>query len=230
MSLYVIGDLHLSMSPNIDKPMDKFGDNWIRHYEKIEKNWRQVVNDDDTVVVAGDISWGLKMEDVMYDLEWIEALPGNKIMIKGNHDIWWQKISMLNSLFDDMTFIQNTSVELDDCVICGTRGWECPGSYHYDEENDYRIYRREAMRLEQSINSIESEKEKICILHYPPTNEKLEESLFTDVLKKYGIKTVAYGHLHTARKYSFGLKGNVDGIDYHLVSADYLDFCPKKLR
>ena len=129
MSLYVIGDTHLSMSPNIDKPMDKFGDNWIRHHEKIEKNWREVVSEDDTVIVAGDISWGLDMKDVMYDLEWIENLPGRKIMIKGNHDIWWQKITMLNSLFDDMTFIQNTSVELEDCVICGTRGWECPGSF-----------------------------------------------------------------------------------------------------
>lgn len=230
MSIFAIGDPHLSFAPGIDKPMDVFGDEWKDHAEKIKKSWQSCVGSEDTVVIAGDISWGLKMEEAMYDLEWIDALPGHKVMLKGNHDLWWASISRLNSLFDDMTFIQNTCYECEDAVICGTRGWSCPGSDDFTDD-DRRIYDRELLRLEFSLEAGKAaDKEIIAFTHFPPTNEKKQPSGFTGLYEKYGVRHAYYGHLHRKETYKRGITGNLNGVNYELISADRLGFSLLKIK
>lgn len=222
MALYAISDLHLSLSQ--EKPMDVFGDNWYMHHEKIKENWLQVVKEEDTVLIAGDLSWSMKMEDGQKELHWIHQLPGRKIMIKGNHDYWWGSISKLNSLYEDMHFIQNNHFSYQDYAICGTRGWICPGTDKF-EEKDLKIYNRELNRLRLSLDSARKEgfTKIIAMLHYPPTNEKFEDSGFTDILKEYSVEKVIYGHLHGPFHYNL-LNGEREGIEYLLTSCDYLDF------
>lgn len=115
MSIYAIGDLHLSFDPSIDKPMDLYGGEWIQHWEKLEKNWKDTITEDDTVILAGDISWGLKLSEAMADLAWIDGLPGKKVIFKGNHDLWWGGLGKMNGLFDSITFVQNTAYEVEGC-------------------------------------------------------------------------------------------------------------------
>ena len=150
MSIFAIADLHLSFCPDICKPMDIYGPEWENHAERIEENWRSVVTDEDTVVLPGDISWGLKLEEARYDLEWIEALPGRKVVFKGNHDLWWRGITRLNSMDETVTFIQNDCYEAEGVFICGTRGWVTPDSDDYTEA-DEKIYNRELLRLRASL-------------------------------------------------------------------------------
>lgn len=204
--------------------MDVFGDNWYMHHEKIKENWLQVVKEEDTVLIAGDLSWSMKMEDGQKELHWIHQLPGRKIMIKGNHDYWWGSISKLNSLYEDMHFIQNNHFSYQDYAICGTRGWICPGTDKF-EEKDLKIYNRELNRLRLSLDSARKEgfTKIIAMLHYPPTNEKFEDSGFTDILKEYSVEKVIYGHLHGPFHYNL-LNGEREGIEYLLTSCDYLDF------
>jgi predicted phosphohydrolase len=230
MSIYAIGDPHLSFSPNVDKPMDIFGEEWKDHTEKIKKSWLSCVKDDDTVVIAGDISWGLKMDEAMADLEWIDALPGKKVMLKGNHDLWWASISRLNSLFDDMFFIQNTSYVCEDAVICGTRGWSCPGSDDFTEA-DRKIYDREVLRLGYSLESArQTGLEIIAFTHFPPTNDKKQPSGFTRLYEQYGVRYAYYGHLHRKETFKRGITGNLNGVNYTLISADKLGFQLLKIR
>ena len=231
MSLYVIGDPHLSFSPGVDKPMDVFGEEWEGHAEKIKAAWESLVAPEDTVIVAGDISWGLKLEEAMPDLEWIDALPGRKIMIKGNHDLWWAGIGKLNGLFDDITFLQNDSVPAEGAIVCGTRGWVCPGSDDFTEA-DRKIYDREVLRLGYSLADArkkDKDAEIIAVTHYPPTNEKKQPSGFTDLFEEYGVKQAFYGHLHGKGNYKRGITGMLNGVEYRLISADALDFVPVKI-
>ncbi|WP_163191960.1 metallophosphoesterase [Clostridium thermarum] len=227
MALYAISDLHLSLS--MDKPMDIFGDNWYMHHEKIKDNWIQCIQEEDTVLIGGDISWSMKMEDGKKELQWIHELPGNKIIIKGNHDYWWSSISKLNSMFENMKFIQNNHFNYEDYGICGTRGWICPGTDRF-EEGDQKIYNRELNRLKLSLDSAKKAgcKKIIAMIHYPPTNEKFEDSGFTDLFKEYEVEKVIYGHLHGPFYYKT-LNGVRDGIEYILTSCDYIDFKPVKL-
>lgn len=233
MGIYAIGDPHLSFAENVDKPMDVFGEEWKDHAEKIKESWMVQVGPEDTVVVAGDISWGLKFEEALPDLQWIHNLPGKKVMLKGNHDLWWQGIGKLNSLFDDMTFLQNTCVTLDDTIICGSRGWTCPGSDDFTED-DKRIYDREVLRLEFSLEAgakaRDMGQEIIAFTHYPPTNEKKQPSDFTRLFEKYGVKRAYYGHLHRENTYKRGITGNFNGVNYELISADKLGFKLKKIK
>lgn len=227
MSLYAISDLHLSF--NVDKPMDIFGDKWALHERKIESNWSNLITDEDTVLIAGDISWGMKESESKDDLNWINNLPGRKIISKGNHDYWWGSISKLNSSYDKIKFIQNNFYTYKDYAICGTRGWICPGSDKFTEK-DKKIYDRELIRLELSLSeALKNGYEKfIVMIHYPPVNEKFQKSGFLEIFEKYKVKKVIYGHLHgmTEDKLASELNGN---IEYIMTSCDYLDFCPKKI-
>jgi predicted phosphohydrolase len=204
--------------------MDVFGDNWYLHHDKIKDNWLELVKEEDTVLIAGDLSWSMKMEDGMKELDWIDQLPGRKIIIKGNHDYWWGSITKLNSLYENMDFIQNNFFTYEDYAICGTRGWICPGTERF-EDKDLKIYKREVNRLKLSLDSAREAgyMKIIAMLHYPPTNERFEDSAFTDLFKEYSVEKVIYGHLHGPFYYKL-LNGERDGIEYFLTSCDYLDF------
>lgn len=223
MNLYAIGDLHFSTS--VDKPMDVFGKNWIGHEEKIIEDWKEKVSDEDLVLVLGDTSWGINLDEARSDLDIIDNLPGEKIFIKGNHDYWWTTVTALNKQYDNMNFLQTNFYEYKDYAICGGRGWICPNDFKFDE-NDAKIYKREENRIRISL---EAAKKKgytkfIVITHYPPTNDKLEESLFTKLYEEYKVEKVIYGHLHGKESFKMGLRGTRNGIEYILASCDYTDF------
>lgn len=230
MSLYAMSDLHLSHFK--EKPMDIFDEIWHNHTEKILKNWNEIVSCDDTVIVNGDLSWGMAMEEAKLDLDFISALNGNKIIVQGNHDYYWNSTSKLNDMYSNMFFIKNNYAVYEDYAICGTKGWICPNDTRYTD-HDNKIYKREAGRLkfslDMAIKNGYNESNIIVATHFPPTNDSQENSLFTDILKSYNIKRVIYGHLHGANKYNNSLLGNINGIEYSLVSADYLNFKPIKI-
>lgn len=230
MALYAMSDLHLSHYK--DKPMDIFDPIWKDHTDKIFNNWNEIVSKNDTVIVNGDLSWGMTLDEVKPDLDFIQKLNGKKIFIQGNHDYFWNSTSKLNSLYDDMFFLKNNFTTYNDIAICGTRGWVCPNDTKYTD-HDQKIYEREVGRLKLSIDEAVrmgySGDNILVAMHYPPTNDKQQNSLFVDALKAYGIKKIIYGHLHGASKYNNSLMGDVDGIHYTLVSADYLNFKPIKI-
>ena len=238
MKLFAIGDPHLSFGEGVQKPMDIFGGQWVGHTEKLYKNWSETVAPEDVVILCGDISWGLKLEEAMADLDWIHALPGKKILFKGNHDLWWQSISRLNKLYEDgtMCFTQNQCHVAEDpetglrIAICGTRGWNCPGTDGYTD-HDRKIYEREMLRLRLSLE--EGRKagadQIVGVLHYPPTNDMQQESGFTRLMSEYGVKTCVYGHLHGKDAYKHGLKGIFNGVEYRLVSLDYVEGMPQQV-
>ena len=169
----------------------------------------------------------MNLNEAKADLDIIESLPGKKIFIKGNHDYWWSSLSKINAAYqsEDMNFIQNGYFTYGDYAICGSRGWLCPNEVKFDS-NDMKIYKREVLRLEMSIQSAiqNGYTNLIVITHYPPTNDQLEESEFTKLYEKYNVKKVIYGHLHGKDSFSMGLKGVRNGIEYVLASSDYLDF------
>lgn len=228
MALYTISDLHLGF--NVEKPMDIFGDKWKNHCEKIKENWLSKIRDDDMVLIAGDISWSLREEDSKYDLDWINELPGKKIISKGNHDYWWNSISKLNAMYENTKFLQNNFYVYEDYAICGTRGWICPGSDKFTAKDD-KIYKREIIRLKLSLNAAKNQgyDKIIVMLHYPPTNEKFQKSDFVNIIEEYGVEKVIYGHLHGPVLQGKLLNGLWDGVEYILTSADYIDFDPKKI-
>lgn len=229
MALYAISDLHLSLYK--EKPMDIFDPIWLNHSQKLLENWNNIVQENDTVIVNGDLSWGMNITEVLPDLEFIKNLNGRKILIQGNHDFFWNSTSKLNSMYDNMFFLKNNFAIYNDIAICGTRGWLCPGDTRYTP-HDNKIYLREIGRLNLSIQSAikNGYENKILIaMHYPPTNDKFEESEFIKIFKQYNIKQVIYGHLHGVNKYKNSLLGVQDGIKYNLVSSDYLNFKPIKL-
>lgn len=223
MSLYAIGDLHFSTAVN--KPMNIFGDNWENHEKKIIDSWNSKVNKNDTVLIVGDTSWGINMDEATFDLDIIHNLPGEKIYVKGNHDYWWTTVAKLNKLYEDMSFLQNNFYSYNEYAICGTRGWICPNDVKFTED-DEKIYKREAHRLKLSLDAAKKAGfEKIIVItHYPPTNDKLEPSLFTDIYEEYKVEKVIYGHLHGKESFKMGLEGIREGVEYKLVSSDYVDF------
>lgn len=223
MSLYAIGDLHFSTAVN--KPMDIFGKNWIGHEEKIINSWRESVREEDTVLVLGDTSWGINLGEAKEDLDIISSLPGSKILIKGNLDYWWTTVTSLNKMYENMHFLQTNFYEYEDYAICGGRGWICPNDVKFDED-DEKIYIREENRIRLSIQAARKKgySKIIVITHYPPTNDKLEESLFTKLFEEYNIEKVIYGHLHGKESFKMGLKGERNGVEYILASCDYTDF------
>lgn len=224
MTIYAIGDLHL---PGGDtKPMDVFGSHWENHFEKIMLDWRSRVKPDDVVLLPGDISWAMRLEDALQDLYAIGALPGQKILLRGNHDYWWGSITRLRaSLPEGMHALQNDALVVGGHVICGSRGWVLPGENGLDDD-DMRIYQRELMRFEMSLRHakrIAPNLPIIAMLHYPPFNERQEPSGFTDLLEQYGVSDVVYGHLH-GPGIKCGHTGVVRGVRYYLTSCDGLNF------
>lgn len=233
MSLYVIADLHLAHST--DKPMDIFGAAWENHVERLDNNWRSTVTDDDTVVIAGDVSWGMRMEDAVADFRFLESLPGKKIILKGNHDYWWSTMKKLLEFRDStgahsISFLFNNAYAAEGRIICGTRGWFPADSY---SEDDKKITLREAGRLRASLEAgkqllASGEGDEILVfLHYPPAFSGQRCEPICEVLAEYGIKDVYYGHLHG---YITGkLNYQTAGANLHLISADKLGFMPKKI-
>ena len=232
MSIFAIADLHLSFSENVRKPMDVFGGEWVNHTEKLKRNWEETVSEKDTVIVAGDISWALKPDDATADLNWIRGLPGRKIFIKGNHDLWWPSTRKLNQLYDeDARFLQNNFFEADGAAICGSRGWICPWDDGFTE-HDEKIYKREILRLSVSLESARSAgfTEIIGATHFPPAGDKQRTSGFTELFEAYGVKKVFYGHLHGEEWFKTGIRGTVNGVTYQLVSLDYLKCVPFRIE
>lgn len=228
MSIYAIADLHLSLDPRVNKPMDIYGPQWENHTERLKAEWEKTVQENDTVLIPGDISWALKFEEAQADLDWLHKLPGQKVLIKGNHELWWKSISKLNNMYDNMYFIQNTFYPCEGIGICGSRGWICPGSGETLPESDAKIYRRELMRMEMSLAAARKAgcSHLIAMLHFPPTNENKDPSGFTDLFEKYGVRTVVYGHLHKKEIFGKGLQGIRNGVEYRLTSFDYLEGKP----
>lgn len=226
MSLFAIADTHLSFGTN--KPMDTF-QGWNDYVSRIEKNWNSVVNDDDTVVIAGDISWAMNFDELKADFGFINNLKGNKIILKGNHDYWWNTPTKMNKFiaengFDSIKILQNNSYTVDGVSVCGSRGW----MFESEEEHDEKILNREIIRLRMSLDSAECE-EKLVFFHYPPVTTNLDCKEILDVLKEYGIKNCYYGHLHGVAA-KLAVDDVVDGIDFKLISCDRLGFMPKLIK
>ncbi len=230
MSLYAISDLHLSFYK--EKPMDIFDSVWKNHPQKILDRWNSTVSENDTVLVPGDVSWGKNLNEATPDLEFIYNLKGKKILLTGNHDYYWNSTQKLNEMFNSMYFLKNNFYEFEDYLVCGTRGWLCPGDTRYTD-HDKKIYLREVGRLklslESAVNSGKYNDNIILMMHFPPTNDKHDKSEFIELIEKYNIKRVIYGHLHGKKKYDNSLIGNENNVEYSLVSADYLGFKPIKI-
>lgn len=225
MSIFVIADLHLSF--RVHKPMDIFGDNWTGHEEKIRKDWIEKVKEKDLVVLPGDFSWETYLEDTKLDFDYLNSLPGKKLMLKGNHDYWWTTVTNMRKFlnendFENIDFLYNNSYEFENKILCGTRGWSIA-----DEETDEKLINRELIRLELSlqdgVNKFGNNKEIIVFMHYPPLTKNYMKTEYTELMKKYNIKRCYYGHLH-ANSIQDAIEGNAEGIEYKLVSSDGLDF------
>lgn len=221
MKIFAISDLHLSI--NNPKPMDIFGQVWENYVEKIFEDWKSKVSDEDIVLLAGDFSWAMKLEDTEKDFEILTKLPGKKIIIRGNHDYWWKSISVVREFLpQDVLAIQNDAIKIGNVIICGTRGWTVPEEDAEQSEQDKKIFNREVIRLEltlQSAQRLKQDGEKIvCMMHYPPSNFKKQDSQFTMLLEKYNVDAVVYGHLHGYKKAT--LKYQKNGVEYYLTSCD----------
>lgn len=224
MSVFAIADLHLPLGVN--KPMDIFG-GWDNYVERLHDNWQSKVRAEDTVIVPGDISWALKIDDTLKDFEFIENLNGTKVFLKGNHDLWWSTRSKVEKFWADNGFktlhlVQNDHYQIGSSAVCGTRGWINDDS----EPADAKVIAREAIRLEMSIKSaLDAGLKPVVFLHYPPLYASAENLDILEVLHKYEIKNCFYGHLH-GKTHAFAVNGTRDGITYQLVSADFLHFDP----
>ena len=219
--VWAISDLHL---PAHQKPMDIFGDHWVNHVQRISDDWRERVATEDIVLLPGDLSWAMHLEEAQEDLNMIAALPGRKILLRGNHDYWWSSIGRVRRALKAGCFaIQNDSLFLDGMLFAGSRGWLLPTDETSDSD-DARIYRRERQRLEMSLKAARGQSADaplIVMMHYPPRGES--QIGFSDILSAYGAYHVVYGHLHGAGL-SGAISGEVDGLCYHQVSCDGLNF------
>lgn len=221
MKVYAISDLHLSV--NNPKPMNIFGPTWEGYLEKIFADWKEKVGEDDIVLMAGDFSWAMKLEETKADFALLEDLPGKKVIIRGNHDYWWSSISAVRNFMPKNFFaIQNDAIKFGEYIICGTRLWTLPDSGKPLSVEDEKIYKRELIRLEmtlQNAKKLQTENEKIiCMLHYPPYTFKEEDNEVTALIEKYGVSKVVYGHIHANCRQNLIL--NKNGVDYYLTSCD----------
>ena len=224
MKIYAISDLHLSLCG--DKPMDIFGEKWGGYLEKIEYDWNSKVSETDVVLISGDISWAMQLENALIDLEFLNKLKGTKIIIRGNHDYWWQSISRLREkLPSNVIALQNDAVKIGDYVFCGSRGWAVEGSPEFTEQ-DVKLYNRETERFRLALKNAEklrlNGEKLIALIHYPPFNIRRENSNFTALFEEFKVDKVVYGHLHgkDAKPY---YRINKNGIEYILASCDLVD-------
>ena len=229
MSLYTIGDLHLCFS-DPSKTMSIFN-GWQDYQEKIEKNWLSAVKPDDTVVLAGDISWGMSLQQALPDFQFIERLPGQKIILKGNHDYWWTTMRKMEDYLSvegisSVKILHNNHYVYGNFGICGTRGW-VNGTGGKDEQ-DEKVLRREVQRLETSIKSaVDAGLEPLVFLHYPPIFASNFNYDILDILYRYKIKKCYYGHIHGRSAHELCVQGFYDDIDFHLIAGDFLQFAPE---
>ena len=224
MSIYAISDLHLSF--NTDKPMNVFG--WIDYENRIKEDWKNKVTDNDLVLLPGDFSWELKLEDTYKDFEFINNLPGKKILLKGNHDYWWSTLNKMREYLNNIDFLYNNSYEFEDKIIAGTRGWNIID----ESEEDEKIKKRELIRLELSLNDgitkYGKDKPIIVCMHYPPIVKDNINNEFTNLLGKYNVTKCIYGHLHGKSQIN-AVEGNFNNIEYKMVSCDYTNFKIQKI-
>lgn len=227
--IYGLSDLHLDYT--CKKSMEVFGAAWENYEQRMFKFWSEIVTDNDYIIIPGDISWALKLEEAEKDLRRIETLPGKKVFLKGNHDFWWSSLNKIEKLnFKNMFFLQNNSIETENYVFIGTRGWISPNSSEFKEDVDRKIFERELVRLKLSFDSIKNKnKEIICLFHYPPVEKDRTFNALGDFVKENGIKIVLYGHLHANALYNV-VDEVIDGIEFHCLSADYLKFIPRLIR
>lgn len=224
MRVFAISDLHLSV--NNPKPMDIFGPTWDGYIEKIFAEWKEKVSDDDLVLMAGDFSWAMKLEETEEDFKLLENLPGKKVMIRGNHDYWWKSISAVrNVLPKNFYAIQNDAIKFGEYIVCGTRLWNLPDGTKAQTPEDEKIYKRELIRLEMTLQNAEklktADEKLLCMLHYPPYTFKEEDNEVTALLEKYNVHAVVYGHIHAFCKQNLVL--NKNGVTYYLTSCDIVE-------
>ncbi len=239
MAIFTMSDLHLSL--DTDKSMEVFGQGWDNYISRIKDNWHRLIDDKDTVLVGGDISWAMFLKDCKKDFEFINSLPGRKLLFKGNHDYWWESLSKMNAFlldngFDTISFVHNSAVIIEDSIIYGSRGWNLPSDPGFGTD-DEKIYKRELARLELSMKHGEElicqnefePKRRICVLHYPPFDKekRLDEGI-ASLIKKYGVTDCFYGHLHSLPARN-APEGMFEGVRYTLVSADHLGFVPVRV-
>ena len=223
MALYAIGDLHLCLGA--PKPMDIFGGAWVGYMDKLKEGVAHIT-EEDTTILLGDLSWALDLPSAAQDFAWINEIPGRKIILKGNHDYWWNTAAKMNRFFQEKGFdtlhiLHNNCHLYGDVALCGTRGW------FYEEEKEGqsgKVFNRELQRLETSLKAA-GESEKLCFLHYPPYYTGYTCEPILEILEKYQVKTCYYGHLHGA-SHGLAMEGTWDGIGYKLLSADRLNFVP----
>ncbi|MEG0395756.1 MAG: metallophosphoesterase [Oscillospiraceae bacterium] len=225
MAIFAIGDLHLSLGTA--KPMDIF-DGWHNYTERLESNWKAMITDEDTVVIAGDISWAMKLEECTADFAFINNLPGKKIILKGNHDYWWTTMSKMEAFaeqngFYTIKFLFNNCFIVDNIAICGTRSW----LFDIGQPQDEKVMNREVGRLKASLQAA-GDMRKLVFLHYPPLYMGSRADSIIDTLNEFGVKQCFYGHLHSASVRN-AIEGEQNGIVYKLISADALNFCPYKI-
>jgi hypothetical protein len=227
MALYAIGDTHLSLKSN--KPMDVFGGGWEGYVDKLREGFAPV-EDSDTVVLCGDLSWGMSLEEAKEDFAFLNnELPGEKWLLKGNHDYWWATAAKMNAFFQANGFnrlhiLHNNCADYGETALCGTRGWffEENGTPHWE-----KVFNRELIRLEASLKAA-GEREKLCFLHYPPLYRGYRCGEIIDLLERYNVRTCCYGHLH-GPSHRLAVEGMQGMVDYQLVSADFVGFRPKKI-
>ena len=226
MRIFAIGDLHLSFGA--DKPMDKFGERWHNHAQRLKEAWEREITAEDLVLIPGDISWSIDLAGAMQDLTFVGALPGQKLLLRGNHDYWWSSATQVRRCVDPSVHIlQNDAFVSGAYAIAGTRGWTLPeaGAQGEEARQDERIYARELIRLELSLKALPEGKKRIAMLHFPPLEGYRRDTPLTALLEQYHVETCVYAHLHgAAHKNAF--LGEHHGITYQLASADYLDFKP----
>ncbi len=246
MSIWAIADLHLSFGvPN--KAMDVFGEAWINHPEKIKMHWEQTISPDDLVLLAGDLSWGIHPHEAKADLEWLDSLPGTKVLVRGNHDYWWTSLSKVEKILPpSIHIIQNSVFRWNGVAIGGARLWDTP-EYSFGSAIEYKenlrenvlikkedakeaekIFQRELIRLEMSLKCFRDDPVKIAMTHYPPIGAELRESRVSNLLEKYGVSLCVFGHLHNVKpnELPFGIR---NGVRYVLTACDYLQFTPIKV-
>ena len=221
MKVFAISDLHLSSAVN--KPMDIFGPGWGNYFEKITADWKEKVQKDDVVLIGGDISWGISIEEASPDFALLSALPGRKVVLRGNHDYYWNSLSKLRTAFPDFLFLQNNCIRIGNILIVGSRGWTIPTND--SSEEDVKIYKRELMRLKMSLDALKNQRcdddYVIALLHFPPFDVLFNDSEVTAMLEEYRVDKVLYGHLH-GKNARVNLTIEKNGITYHLTSCDLI--------
>ena len=228
MSLFCIADLHLSF--HADKSMEVFR-GWERYTQRLEENWKAIVSPEDTVVLAGDISWAMKLEDTVADFSFLQRLPGQKLLLKGNHDYWWTTVKKMERFlqengFDSLHILHNNSILAEGLAVCGTRSW----MFDVEEAHDEKVMNRELGRLRASLDAAQEGAERVAFLHYPPVSKAASFSGFQQLFEDYGVTRVLYGHVHGEDGFRNTIQGVHHGVEYQLISLDYRQCIPLQIR